>query len=63
MLDSIKNLLKIKSIITIVLTIVFASLLFIGREIPEEFTTVYTAVIGFYFGTQYQKGVKANDNL
>ena len=59
-----KNLLKIKSIITIVLTIVFAVMLVAGLfflvVIPQEFVMIYTTVISFYFGTQYQKGVNAN---
>ena len=62
MKESLKNLLKIKSIITIVLTLVFATMLIAGLftsvVIPQEFIMVYTTVIGFYFGTQYQKGVK-----
>ena len=61
-----KNLLKVKSIITIVLTIVFAVLLVAGLffpvVIPQEFVMIYTTVISFYFGTQYQKGVSANDS-
>ena len=59
-----KNLLKVKSIITIVLTIVFAVMLVAGLffpvVIPQEFVMIYTTVISFYFGTQYQKGVNAN---
>ena len=62
MKESLKNLLKIKSIITIILTLVFATMLIAGLftsvVIPQEFIMVYTTVIGFYFGTQYQKGVK-----
>ena len=52
-----KNLLKVKSIITIVLTIVFAVMLVAGLfspvVIPQEFVMIYTTVISFYFGTQY----------
>lgn len=62
MKESLKNLLKIKSIITIVLTLVFATMLIAGLftsvAIPQEFVMIYTTVIGFYFGTQSQKGVK-----
>lgn len=65
MKDTIKNLLKVKSIITISLTLVFAVMLIAGLfmpvAIPQEFVMVYNTVIGFYFGTQYQKGLK-NDN-
>lgn len=60
-----KNLLKVKSIITIVLTIVFAAMLIVGLfvpvVIPQEFIMIYTTVISFYFGTQYQKGVNNNE--
>ena len=52
-----KNLLKVKSIITIILTIVFAVMLIVGLffpvAIPQEFVMIYTTVISFYFGTQY----------
>lgn len=64
MKDSLKNLLKVKSIITIVLTLVFGVLLitgiFLPVAIPQEFTMIYTTIIGFYFGTQYQKGKDDN---
>lgn len=65
MKETIKNLLKVKSIITISLTLVFAVMLITGLfmpvAIPQEFVMVYNTVIGFYFGTQYQKGLK-DDN-
>ena len=60
-----KNLLKVKSIITIILTIVFAVILVAGLffpvAIPQEFVMIYTTVISFYFGTQFQKGVNNNE--
>lgn len=62
MIDSIKNLLKIKSIITITLTLTFVILLIAGLftdvVIPQEFIMIYTTIVSFYFGTQYQKGVE-----
>ena len=62
-----KNLLKVKSIITIVLTIVLAAMLIVGLfvpvTIPQEFVMIYTTIISFYFGTQYQKGVNNNEEL
>lgn len=61
-----KNLLKVKSIITIILTIVFAMMLIVGLfipiTIPQEFIVIYTTIIGFYFGTQSQKGVNNNES-
>lgn len=54
MLKNILNLLKVKSIVTLVLTGVFAALALRGA-VSSEFLTVYTVVIGFYFGTQAEK--------
>lgn len=48
------NLLTIKSIVTVVLTAVFACMTATG-EIHQEFMTIYTVVIAFYFGTQAEK--------
>ena len=50
------NLLTVKSIVTIVLTMVFAYLSVCGTVTTDQFLTVFTVVIAFYFGTQYQKG-------
>lgn len=49
------NLLAVKSIVTIVLTAVFASLTCTGGVTAEQFLTVFTVVIAFYFGTQAEK--------
>lgn len=61
----LQNLLKVKSIITIALTLVFAAMLiaglFVPVAIPQEFIMIYTTIISFYFGTQYQKGVNNNE--
>ena len=48
------NLLTIKSLVTLIITIVFSVLAFKGI-IPEEVNTVYLIIIGFYFGTQAKK--------
>lgn len=52
--DRLKSLLTVKSIVTLILTEVFAYLA-INGEIFTEFLTVYTVIISFYFGTQAQK--------
>ena len=46
------NLLTVKSIVTIVLTVVFAVLALRETISGSEFLTIFTVVIGFYFGTQ-----------
>lgn len=48
----IANLITIKSIVTIIMTIVFAILSLRGVVSPEVFISVFTVIIGFYFGTQ-----------
>ena len=52
---TIQNLLTVKSIVTILLTVVFAYLAIVGRVSGEQFLTIFSVVIAFYFGTQYQK--------
>ena len=54
------NLLSVKSIVTLVLTAVFAYMAVIGA-ISQDFMTVYAVVIAFYFGTQSQKVQDAVD--
>lgn len=46
------NLLTVKSIVTLVLTAVFAILAFRETISGSDFLTIFTVVIGFYFGTQ-----------
>lgn len=58
MLEKISKLIDVKSIVTIVLTAVFAVLSLNGALSPDQFQTVFTTVIAFYFGTQYQKNIK-----
>ena len=49
------NLLAVKSIVTVALTAVFSVLALRGTISGTEFLTIFTVVIGFYFGTQRAK--------
>ena len=49
------DLIKVKSIVTIALTIVFAILAVKGVVTGEQFLTIFTVIISFYFGTQHEK--------
>ena len=49
------NLLTVKSIVTVALTAVFSVLALRGIISGSEFLTIFTVVIGFYFGTQRAK--------
>ena len=54
------NLLSVKSITTLVLTVVFAYMSVTGK-ISQDFMTIYAVIIAFYFGTQSQKVQDAVD--
>ena len=48
------NLMSVKSLVTLVLTAVFAYMAVPGN-ISQDFMTIYAVIIAFYFGTQSQK--------
>lgn len=54
------SLLSVKSLVTLVLTAVFAYLAVAGK-IAQDFMTIYAVIIAFYFGTQSQKVQDAVD--
>ena len=54
------NLMSVKSIVTLVLTGVFAYMAVTGN-ISQDFMTIYAVIIAFYFGTQSQKMQDAVD--
>lgn len=47
-------LLSVKSLVTLILTGVFAYMACTG-QISQDFMTIYAVIIAFYFGTQSQK--------
>ena len=55
MSKKLAKLIDVKSIVTFILTGVFAYLSIIGVISGEQFLTVFTMVISFYFGTQAGK--------
>ena len=55
MKERLSKLLSLKSIVTIILTGVFAYLAIIGRMTGDQFLSVFSVVIAFYFGTQAMK--------
>ena len=55
LIKRVLNLLCIKSIITLVLTGVFANLSLIGHIKPSEFLVIFTVIINFYFEAQRNK--------
>lgn len=59
-LNRIAKLIDVKSILTLMLTIVFAYIT-IKQLQSGNFMTIYTMIIGFYFGTQSEKNKKDSD--
>lgn len=53
------NLLSVKSLVTICLTVTFC-VLTVQTKVTQEFNTVYLMVIAFYFGTQNGKTQEEN---
>ena len=51
MKDRLSKLLTVKSIVTLILTVLFTIVALRGT-IPQEVMTIFTTVIAFYFGTQ-----------
>lgn len=61
MKERINKLLTVKSIVTIVMTAVFAVLAVRGDVTASQFLTIFTVVIGFYFGTQHERAGKKEE--
>ncbi len=55
MKERLSKLVDVKTIVTFALTGTFVYQAVIGRIEPQIFMTIYTMVIGFYFGTQAGK--------
>jgi hypothetical protein len=56
--DRLAKLIDVKTLVTFALTAAFVYLSVIGKIEPQIFMTIYTMVIGFYFGTQHEKNNK-----
>lgn len=54
------KLIDVKSIVTLVLTVLFCVLAIKGN-ISQEVQTIYLMIIAFYFGTQHEKKIKGDN--
>lgn len=52
---NLANMIKVKTVVTLVVIAVFAVLALRGDITPDNVMIVVSTVIAFYFGTQYQK--------
>ena len=55
MKERLFKLLTVKSLVTLALTVVFCVLALTGKLTAQDFLTIFTTVIAFYFGTQAER--------
>ena len=55
MLKNLANLIRVKTIGTLIVISVFAALSLKGLISPDNVMIITTSVISFYFGTQHEK--------
>ena len=56
MKERVSKLVNVKSIMTLLITIVFCVLAVRGTVNAEQFIVIFTTIVAFYFGTQVEKG-------
>lgn len=54
-IERILKLFTVKSIMTVLITVVFCFLAVRGRINAEQFIVIFTTIVAFYFGTQSEK--------
>ena len=54
-LKNLANLIKVKTLVTLVVTAVFAALALTGKISADNVMIVVSMVVSFYFGTQHEK--------
>lgn len=61
MKKKLSKLLDVKSIVTIISTLIFAYLSITQVINSEQFLMIFTTIIAFYFGTQANKNLTTHD--
>lgn len=54
-MERLAKLLTIKSLVTLMTTIVFCYLAVTGQVVADQFLMIFSTIIAFYFGTQFEK--------
>ena len=60
-LNNLADLIKTKTIVTLLVTIVFCILSLKGIISGNEFLSIFSVIIAFYFGTQYEKNKRSKE--
>jgi hypothetical protein len=54
-IENFANLIKVKTIVTLLIALVFAVLAIRGTISPDNVMIIISMVVSFYFGTQHEK--------
>lgn len=55
--QNVANLVKVKTIVTLMVLIVFVVLAIRGDITPDNVMVIVSTVVAFYFGTQHEKPI------
>jgi hypothetical protein len=55
LIENLAKLIKVKTIVTLVVLTVFATLALKGTIAPDNVMVIVSTVVAFYFGTQVEK--------
>ena len=55
MKELLRCLIQVQNLVTLILTVAFLHLAISGRVAADQFLTIFSVVIAFYFGSQTQK--------
>ena len=53
--ELLRCLMQVQNLVTLILTVAFLHLAISGRVAADQFLTIFSVVIAFYFGSQTQK--------
>lgn len=60
-IKNLANLIKVKTIVTLIVILVFAVMSLRGDISSDNVMIIVTAVISFYFGTQHEKKIATTE--
>lgn len=55
MKELLRCLMQVQNVVTLILTVAFLHLAISGKVAADQFLTIFSVVIAFYFGSQAQK--------
>ena len=55
LLENLAQLVKVKTIVTLAVTLIFGILALKGAVTPDNVMVIVSMVVSFYFGTQHEK--------